>query len=908
MLIRLQKELFIGDEHLLAMCHCFKITKEKKSQTKRKEIYLCILNTQESNTQQPVGHFNISICEVVSKSSNSAASESSSANDKRNVGLPKRKRSWPLRDLRSIDAQFKSSTDSDDKEDIADFILGFHGEKELTWTSVNFEDKKRFLSTLVSLATKSSRTGTKNLVNLLNLPPDVAAAAEGDGNKQSASETGDSRSDKWPLGKDGNEIGVGKQENVGYQAISDKEEKDVLGLMKTCDYAVTNADLFVDDLQRQLNILDGANIHSIMASEESVEKLMGMLCQAIQHVETLETRLDQYDNQLEHIRDSMDKMNGGDFETVNINNKRLLDKLEYIVEQLDLPYQYQQALTEAPADFNQPHKLREAIEAANVLERALTVDIDPSLMKLQAVQDQRKLCEKFRNRFSKAVSRHLTNLIVHVGNDTDNLEASHNPAVELKLSRRRSIHKELVRYAELVHWLKSMDPSNFSQLQSTYRTSMCKLYEKDLRRFFESAKFRVSGGKSPGGFGSQMIVGSSADLTGGKKKSSMAGGGGALLGNDTDSLGSELSLSERERFDDILETILIELETVCMDEQNFSIKFFKMNRVSDVRCPDPKRDKLAMEAARSMMAEIFPSLEHELGMFISTYEKADSFFTLHALVRLSKHVLSTQDTGSFLAISLGTVLVNIKRNFDKFMQMQLRSIEEARAPSRTKCGILPFIANFERFVTTTEAIFRSSERRVDLEKWYGLLVAAMITAIARISFQHARTPADCIKMENYHHLYALLSRWHSKIKPLESLRNESKAKYQEALKAYVTKYFGRPLEKLNVFFDGVQALVAAGVKESEVGYQLAYSKQELRKVILLYPGKEVRKGLERLYKKVEKHLCEEEGLVQVVWRAMQEEFIQQYKCIEDLIQRCYPGAQISLDFDMQSIHEYFSVN
>ena len=36
MLIRLQKELFVGDEHLLAMCHCFKITKEKKAQTKRK--------------------------------------------------------------------------------------------------------------------------------------------------------------------------------------------------------------------------------------------------------------------------------------------------------------------------------------------------------------------------------------------------------------------------------------------------------------------------------------------------------------------------------------------------------------------------------------------------------------------------------------------------------------------------------------------------------------------------------------------------------------------------------------------------------------------------------------------------------------------------------------------------------
>lgn len=42
---------------------------------------------------------------------------------------------------------------------------------------------------------------------------------------------------------------------------------------------------------------------------------------------------------------------------------------------------------------------------------------------------------------------------------------------------------------------------------------------------------------------------------------------------------------------------------------------------------------------------------------------------------------------------------------------------------------------------------------------------------------------------------------------------------------YVTQYFGRPLEKLNVFFEGIQQLVAAGVKESEISYQLAYSKQ-----------------------------------------------------------------------------------
>ena len=116
------------------------------------------------------------------------------------------------------------------------------------------------------------------------------------------------------------------------------------------------------------------------------------------------------------------------------------------------------------------------------------------------------------------------------------------------------------------------------------------------------------------------------------------GGTGGLLGNDTDSLGSEWSLSERERFDDVMETILIELESVCHDEQQFSIKFFKMDQISTNKdntrnIQDAKKAKVAMEEARNMMAESFPTLDNELLHFISAYEKADSFFTLHALVR-----------------------------------------------------------------------------------------------------------------------------------------------------------------------------------------------------------------------------------------------------------------------------------
>lgn len=68
----------------------------------------------------------------------------------------------------------------------------------------------------------------------------------------------------------------------------------------------------------------------------------------------------------------------------------------------------------------------------------------------------------------------------------------------------------------------------------------------------------------------------------------------------------------------------------------------------------------------------------------------------------------------------------------------------------------------------------------------------------------------------------------------------------------------------------------------------------------------VKKGLEQLYKKVEKHLCEEENLLQVVWRNMQDEFIQQYKHYEQLISQCYPNSNIQMDFSIQDLLLYFS--
>ena len=158
--------------------------------------------------------------------------------------------------------------------------------------------------------------------------------------------------------------------------------------------------------------------------------------------------------------------------------------------------------------------------------------------------------------------------------------------------------------------------------------------------------------------------------------------------------------------------------------------------------------------------------------------------------------MAMQDAQSFLSMTYGSSLVQVKRNFDRFMQLQLQSIQEAKAPKRSKCGLICFVENFEEFATLTENIFRKSERRTDLEKWYVKIVDAIFQSINFLAMEHPKTPSQVIKMENYHHMHSQLARL--KVPPLDALKKEAKTRYNDALRAYVVKYFGRPLEKLNV--------------------------------------------------------------------------------------------------------------
>eukprot|EP00091_Calanus_sinicus_P002815 TRINITY_DN12945_c0_g1_i1.p1 TRINITY_DN12945_c0_g1~~TRINITY_DN12945_c0_g1_i1.p1 ORF type:complete len:129 (+),score=29.90 TRINITY_DN12945_c0_g1_i1:108-494(+) len=92
--------------------------------------------------------------------------------------------------------------------------------------------------------------------------------------------------------------------------------------------------------------------------------------------------------------------------------------------------------------------------------------------------------------------------------------------------------------------------------------------------------------------------------------------------------------------------------------------------------------KQVTEEVRGMMSQLFLSMETHLVRFLAHYEGKDGFYSMLSYVRLSSAVLQAQDTGSFLAITLGSALIHTKRNFDRLMQAQLRSIEDCKPPRK----------------------------------------------------------------------------------------------------------------------------------------------------------------------------------------------------------------------------------
>uniref|UniRef100_A0A8C6MMG6 Exocyst complex component 1 n=1 Tax=Nothobranchius furzeri TaxID=105023 RepID=A0A8C6MMG6_NOTFU len=915
----LQRDIFTpNDERLLGIVNVCKAGKKKKN------CFLCATGMCVKAAEAPVKniHDKRTFFPVTTERPVQVKVVKVKKSDKGD--FYKRQQTWELRDLTVVDAK-------DASKENPEFDL--HFEKVYRWLASSTAEKNSFISCIWKLNQRYLRKKLE-FVNV---------------NSQLLEES-------VPSGESQSVAGGDEDALDDYQELSTREEQDIESMMETCEYAISNAEAFAEKLFKELQVLDGANIQSIMASEKQVNILMQLLDEALTEVDTIEGKLSSYEEMLQSVKDQMDQISQSNrlIQISNTNNNKLLDEIQFLVNYMDLSKGHIRALQEG--DLTSPKGIEACINASEALLQCMSVALRPGHEKLMAVRQQQLLFAELRDTFARRLTNHLNNVFVHQfnhfshfkmtipqyyrssclslpGHDQSSTLPQH--AAELTLPKHSPLHRDLLRYAKLMEWLKNTHREKYEGLSRTYVDYMSRLYEREIKDFFEVAKIKMAGTskEAKGKFG---LHGSSGKLTGSTSSlNKLTVQGSNSRRSQSSSLldmgnmsASDLDVADRTKFDKIFEQVLSELEPLCLAEQDFISKFFKLQQHQTVMPPlaQPETEELdgsmpsrtppqadqryalssEKDTVRLMMNKIFQSIEPELNSLIALGDKIDSFHSLYMLVKMSHHVWTAEnvDPASFLSTTLGNVLVTVKRNFDKCISGQIRQMEEVKISKKSKVGILPFVTGFEEFAELAETIFRNAERRGDLDKAYVKLIRAVFTNVEKVANESQKTPRDVVMMENFHHIFSTLSRL--KISCLDAERREAKHKYTDHLQSYVINSLGQPLEKLNHFFEGVEARVAQGVREEEVSYQLAFNKQELRKVIKEYPGKEVKKGLDNLYRKVDKHLCEEESLLQVVWHSTQDEFIRQYKHFEGLIGRCYPGSGITMEFTIQDMLEYFS--
>ncbi|CAH0586740.1 unnamed protein product [Chrysodeixis includens] len=405
-----------------------------------------------------------------------------------------------------------------------------------------------------------------------------------------------------------------------------------------------------------------------------------------------------------------------------------------------------------------------ALAAGEALRAALRAEASApaSRRRLAAVRERLRRLTRARDQLAAALARHLNNALIHLGN-----EAAHE-------SRPHRHHAELMPYAPFMRWLKDMDEKAFDALAKVYVSTWARVYEREVRSACETAR---------AGF----------------------------------------ATAPPDRADEPLDNVLSLVENLCNAEQDFCAQFFFLDidvkgESGDGERSEGERGEARARAAsetRRFMSELFPSLETDLVALVSHVERHDPYGAMRALACVGRRVLGAAEAGGaaggaagarrgagearWARAALAGVAVAAKRGADRSVAERLAALPDAvkQAAKKPKCGLLSFVQELEALSSACEGIFAASGRRADLDRWYLSLAGAMMHAIQHA--EHPRTPRAVLHMENYHRLHGALSAL--RVPALEALRRECRSRYSDALRAYVTQYFGRPLEKLTQFFE-----------------------------------------------------------------------------------------------------------
>ncbi|ORX78934.1 hypothetical protein BCR32DRAFT_269795 [Anaeromyces robustus] len=330
---------------------------------------------------------------------------------------------------------------------------------------------------------------------------------------------------------------------------------------------------------------------------------------------------------------------------------------------------------------------------------------------------------------------------------------------------------------------------------------------------------------------------------------------------------------------------------------------------------EPIKDLKIKKKIFDIMNGIFEEFKRELINIADAGTQSDPTFSIGMMVRTEGLLRDYKNTDQhYVYTVVESVFKHLVVVFDSYMERQFKAIDEFKSLRKKPQGVLPVISIFPNFVDCLEFNLENNDSETSgivtityerTSKKIFECIDALTKDVLNESEKYDekdRLNVHILIIENMHFFSTELA--DRQVKTLRSYITEAKNRYNYHLKSYkkivIYKTFGKFME----FFDGIEELLSTNAPE-EVGYHFKFSKASLKSILRNYTRKDVKKGLENLYKQLFKHFSDE-NLIPEIWQSLQNEFTGHIKRIEDIINKCYANTNIKLDFTIEELQNMYS--
>lgn len=726
---------------------------------------------------------------------------------------------------------------------------------------------------------------------------------------------------------------IGRAQASGWLGHVEQQESKVQDLAKAFDRAIAECE--------ELDGLLTLYAHELDTLHDDIEYIEAQ-GQGLQ-VQTANQKLLQAE--LESLLKTL-TISSGELRALQAAPIDSYDGLQAIENSLALIYR---AMLTIDPDIRQ-NKLRQAA-AASTDRPGVGVYADSQFGEMRAVKQKKEEYKEQSMIFVNRLNQHMKAMFQMAEQRTseENASASISSGTSATLSLRayNASRQELWVYNALMLFVREFNQYEWQTLISSYELNVKGIYQEQFRDFAMGLKRTA---RKPTGEEMEILFTHQEKEKAEESLTSTAARKLTVKRVRTVK-SSALRQSIGERRDgrpeawSVFGTVLEQQASAISEEQNFIVHFFHLNSQSNadfaelVVSHQPDRRKLPnLQAKQSYdpdrnMAKIVQNTTEgiysfwplELQAMLDWVLKMDQMQSVGMLVSLEQCLAKYEETNQeFITRTVRTLHDRLVGLFHRFIEEQVKAIEETKVKVKKRKGLISFMRVFPEFIGVVEDMIpqefshqESLEVRFIVNDAYIRILKAMWESLNFIAKDNpasaagggahstAPTSGDPEDKEalNYHIL--LIENMNYFVEEVKTHHNIVLEEWTERagrdqvnhLTQYVDAVIRRPLGKWLDFLESTEALMKATDSYVGIANKPSHSRSSAKKVLSAHDAKEIRKGVETLKKRIEKHFTDVDdpgssnrGLIGRVFDECAVRYAHAWDRMRVVIDRVYEGA------------------